>query len=519
MSMICPKCKREYDDDRAFCADDGAALTPVADPLIGKVIADRCRLERKLGQGGMGRVYLAQHTRLPLKTAVKVLHPEVAHDAEAVRRFNEEAERAASIVDEHVVRVHDFGQTRDGLVYIEMEFVEGKTLSEVLEETGPLPPKRVADIIAQIAGALTAAHDRRIVHRDLKPENVMIAPGRDGRDRVKVLDFGIAKVIADGLAQSTKTGAVIGTPDYMSPEQLGGSRDLDQRSDVYSLGLVAFVMLTGQPAFPGELPYERMMRRLTTRPMTLAAVKRDTRWPSALQSALDRALSREADRRYASAMEFSRDFSRAVDGVSSAPFIQRFFPKLPRTRVIQAASGLAAIAVITTAIVAWPRSTASTTPPPKTPPPKTAPSDTTHSGNPPDTTNGHVSVVQPPETVVVPVVVPSAKTPTRRDAGWVHRQLARARELLAGDKPPPQDAYDALRIAKDVLPYTRTVADSVEAQYREMEAYLALTPIDPLAAERACRILRRIQEPAAATPFARGVEGLLSRPEVASTCY
>src|SRR5262249_7108682 len=142
------------------------------------------------------------------------------------------------------------------------------------------------------------------------------------------------------------------------------------------------------------------------------------------------------------------------------------------------------------------------------------------SGNPPDTTNGHVSIVQPPETVVVPVVVPSGKTPTRHDAGWVKRQLARARDLLASpDRTSTADAYKALQIAKDVLPYTRTVADSVEAQYREMEASLALTPPDPQAASRACRILRRIQEPAAATPFARGVEGLLSRPEVASTCY
>jgi serine/threonine-protein kinase len=512
MSKICPKCHREYDDDGAFCADDGTPLTPVVDPLVGQVIANRLRLERKLGQGGMGRVYLAQHIRLPLKTAVKVLHPEVAHDAEAVRRFNEEAERAASIIDEHVARVHDFGRTPEGLVYLEMEFVEGKTLSDLLEETGPLAPMRVADIIAQIAGALTAAHDLRIVHRDLKPENVMISPGREGRDRVKVLDFGIAKVIAEGLAQSTKTGAVIGTPDYMSPEQLGGSRDLDQRSDVYSLGLVAFVMLTGQPAFPGELPYERMMKRLTNRPQTLAAVKRDTRWPTALQSALDRALSREADTRYASAMEFSRDFSRAVEGVTPVPFIRRFLPDFSRRRVVQAASGLAAIVVITAAIIAWPRST-----PVKPPPSETKQSGTTQSEKPPDTTN-RVSIVPPPETVVVPVVVPSVNPSTRHDASWVRRQLDRALRLLApGDKTPPADAHEALRIAKDVLPYARTVADSVEAQYREIEAYLAVTPTDTLAASRACRILQRIQGPARATTFAAGVAAL-SATELVRKC-
>jgi serine/threonine protein kinase len=508
MSMICPKCKREYDDDRAFCADDGAALTPAVDPLVGQVIDNRLRLERKLGEGGMGRVYLAQHIRLPLKTAIKVLHPELAHDADAVRRFNEEAERAARIIDEHVARVHDFGRTPDGLVYLEMEFVEGQTLSDLLDDAGPLPPKRVADIITQIAGALAAAHDLRIVHRDLKPENVMIAPGREGRDRVKVLDFGIAKVIAEGLAQSTKTGAVIGTPDYMSPEQLGGARDLDQRSDVYSLGLVAFVMLTGQLAFPGELPYERMMKRLTNRPQTLAAIKRDTRWPAALQSALDRALSRDADKRYASAMEFAHDFSRAVEGVKPVPFGLRFLPHLSRTQIIQAVSGLAAVAVITTAVVVWRR------PSPPAPTPERA--GPKQSGKPKDTT----LIVQPPDPVVPddPPVGRPANPPPPLAAASVKRQLARVETLLApGAKTTTAEATEALRIAKAVLPYTRTVAESVEAQYDEIEAYLVLTSEDNQAAKRACIILKRISEPARKTPFAQRV-GALSRSTLASAC-
>jgi serine/threonine-protein kinase len=518
MSMICPKCKREYDDDRAFCADDGEPLAPVVDPLVGQVIDNRLRLERKLGQGGMGRVYLAQHIRLPLKTAVKVLHPDVAHDADAVRRFNEEAERAARIIDEHVARVHDFGQTPEGLVYLEMEFVEGTTLSDLLDETGPLPPKRVADIIEQIAGALAAAHDLRIVHRDLKPENVMIAPGREGTDRVKVLDFGIAKVIAEGLAQATKTGAVIGTPDYMSPEQLGGARDLDQRSDVYSLGLVAFVMLTGQLAFPGELPYERMMTRLVKPPRRLAETKRDLRWPAALQSALDRALSRETDRRYASAMEFSRDFSAAVEGVTPARF-GLHFPHLSRTRVIQAVSGLAALAVITTAVVAWPRPT-----PPKPPPGRThRPTlpGPTQSGTQADTINGTGSIDQPPDTVgspLVPPVVPPVDRPARHDATWVKRRLAQANALLApGASTSRADASEVIRIVQDVLPYARTVAESVEVQYDEIEAYLALTPSDPLAATRACRVLHRIRERARATAFSDRV-ARLSATELATRC-
>jgi serine/threonine protein kinase len=329
---------------------------------------------------------------------------------------------------------------------------------------------------------------------------------------VKVLDFGIAKVIAEGLAQSTKTGAVIGTPDYMSPEQLGGARDLDQRSDVYSLGLVAFVMLTGQLAFPGELPYERMMKRLTNRPQTLAAIKRDTRWPAALQSALDRALSRDADKRYASAMEFARDVSRAVEGVTPVPFGLRFLPHLSRTRVIQTVSGLAALAVITTAVVVWRQ--------PSPPGPTPGRAGPKQSGNPKNTTNDHVLIVQPPDPVVPvdPPVGRPANPPQPYAEASVKRQLVRAGTLLApGAKTTSAEATEALRIARAVLPYTRTVAESVEAQYDEVEAYLVLTKDDGKAASRACTILKRIDAPARKTQFAQRVAAL-SASALASAC-
>src|SRR5262245_727008 len=191
MSMVCPKCTREYADGKVFCPDDGTPLKPAVDPLIGRIIADRAEIKKKLGEGGMGRVYLAQHLRLPLQTAVKVLHPQLIHDGNVVRRFYEEAERASLVRAEQVAQDHDFGNTPYALVYLEMEFVDARPLSKLREETGALPPKRVADIVRQISIALSAAHELHLVHRDLKPENVMIGVGRNGSDRVKVVDFGI----------------------------------------------------------------------------------------------------------------------------------------------------------------------------------------------------------------------------------------------------------------------------------------------------------------------------------------
>jgi serine/threonine-protein kinase len=504
--MLCPKCEREYDDGQVFCPDDGEALKPAIDPLIGRVIADRLEIKKKLGEGGMGRVYLAQHTRLPLQTAVKVLHPQLVHDAEMLRRFYDEAERAALIRDEHVAQVHDFGKTPDGLVYLEMEFVDGRPLSKLLEETGALAPDRVADILGQIATALVAAHELRIVHRDLKPDNVMIGTGRDGADRVKVVDFGIAKVMADGVAKSTQTGQVIGTPDYMSPEQLAGARDLDGRSDIYSLGLVAFAMLTGELAFPGELPYERMMKRLAEGPRMLGEAKRDVAWPASLQAAVSRALARAPGERYGTATEFARDLSRAIaDWTPDARAARgRWFRlthvRLPRLRPAYRWAPLPLVLMLGLgAVIYFGRRSSPIPPGPKT--------DTNRStiGSTPDT-----SIRQSAGDVTPP--------PPKRDRRWIQQQLASARALLApGEQTSTADASKALRIAQGVLPYALTVADSVEAQYQQVEAYLVLTAVDDQAAARACRILQRLREPARNTAFAQRVALLASSP-LASAC-
>ena len=311
---ICPQCGTEYELDQRFCPKDGSTLKMQggANDLVGSIIADRYHVLRKLGEGGMGQVYLAEHVKMGRKSAVKVMNPGMVHDADAISRFNREASNASRINHPNVAAVYDFGETGEGLIYLAMEFVEGPSLTKVIEQMGALPPQRAADITRQAGEALTIAHDMGIVHRDLKPDNIMIAKSRDGTDLVKVVDFGIAKAANNEAQKVTKMGLVVGTPEYMSPEQLAGDK-LDGRSDIYSLALVAFNMLTGTLPFPSDSAQEAMIMRLTDKPKTLAEMKPGIPWPADVQAVMDKALEREAPKRYQSASEFGRALYAAVE--------------------------------------------------------------------------------------------------------------------------------------------------------------------------------------------------------------
>ncbi|HEY4137738.1 MAG TPA: serine/threonine-protein kinase, partial [Casimicrobiaceae bacterium] len=279
---VCPQCGTEYPANARFCEIDGTSLRSAGgatNDLVGTIIADRYHVMKKLGEGGMGQVYLVEHVKMGRKSALKVMHPGMVKDVDSISRFNREAANASRIAHPNVAAVYDFGETTDGIIYLAMELVEGPPLTNVIEAQGALPAKRAAEIVRQTAEALAVAHDLGIVHRDLKPDNIMIAKTRDGLDLVKVVDFGIAKA-ADSAAQKvTKTGLVVGTPEYMSPEQLAGDK-LDGRSDIYSLGLVAFNMMTGKLPFPSDSAQESMIMRLTDRPKPLAAMKPDVAWPA-----------------------------------------------------------------------------------------------------------------------------------------------------------------------------------------------------------------------------------------------
>jgi eukaryotic-like serine/threonine-protein kinase len=317
---ICPTCGVEYGDDQKFCPSDGSALRSTQQgDLVGGVVAERYHILKKLGEGGMGAVYLGEHVKMGRKSAIKVMSAQMANDAEAIARFNREAANASRINHPNVCAIYDFGETPDGLIYLAMEFIEGGSLGNVLDHEGALPATRAAAILSQTADALQAAHDLGIVHRDLKPDNIMLARGRDGADVVKVVDFGIAKAMTGEEGQKvTKTGLVVGTPEYMSPEQLSGDV-LDGRSDIYSLALVYYRMVTGTLPFDADNAQEMMIKRLTDEPRSLGTVRPELGAPPALETAVRRALARMPGERYTSAVEFARDVRRATEGMADAP--------------------------------------------------------------------------------------------------------------------------------------------------------------------------------------------------------
>lgn len=328
---ICPVCSTEYADDVRFCPNDGQTLrsSGPAEDLVGQVIADRYHVVKKLGEGGMGQVYLAEHVKMGRRSAIKVMNPSMVHDPDAVARFNREAANASRITHPNVCAIYDFGETPEGLIYLAMEFVEGEPLTDLLAREQTLPLARAASIFLQVADALQAAHDLSIVHRDLKPDNIMLTRARDGSDIVKVVDFGIAKAVGgDDSQKVTKTGLVVGTPEFMSPEQLSGD-PLDGRSDVYSLALVLFKMVTGKLPFEGTTVQDTMVKRLTDDPASLADTRPDLRFPPGLQACLDSALARRPVDRYQSAAKFADD----VAAVLGAPRGGRALPPiLPPTR-------------------------------------------------------------------------------------------------------------------------------------------------------------------------------------------
>jgi serine/threonine-protein kinase len=310
----CSVCGSEFDAAVKFCPNDGTPLRAAesADPLVGQVIADRYQIISTLGEGGMGRVYLAEHVRMGRKCAVKVISPALARTPAAVARFNREAANASQINHPSVVQVYDFGEGPNQTLYLAMEYVEGETMSALVRREGALSVRRAATLTRQVADALTAAHRRGIVHRDLKPDNILVSLQYDGTECVKVVDFGIAKTVqadggdTDSGQNLTTVGVSVGTPEYMSPEQLAGER-LDTRSDLYSLGLLFFHLLTADLPHPRVTSREALVQRLTEQPKTLRDVRPGHQWPPMLQTMLDFALAADPAKRYPSAQEFSLD--------------------------------------------------------------------------------------------------------------------------------------------------------------------------------------------------------------------
>jgi serine/threonine protein kinase len=304
-AMVCGICGTTYGANMRFCPLDGAVLRAVTEgrsDLIGTIVDSRYHLTRKLGQGGMGDVYLGEHLRTQRQCAVKVISRSQSTDPDALGRFLREATNAGKINHPNVATVYDFGETVEGLFYLAMEFVDGEPLSQVLERERALTAARAAEIARQVAEGVSAAHDVGIVHRDLKPGNILITRDRRNADRVKVVDFGIARAPADEQQNLTRTGTIIGTPEYMSPEQLIGD-SVDGRSDIYALGCILFQMVTGEQAFGGPTA-QVISRRLTERPPRPR--EKNATIPQALDDVIVTMLGRTPTERYQS-MEAVRD--------------------------------------------------------------------------------------------------------------------------------------------------------------------------------------------------------------------
>ncbi|HEY6120679.1 MAG TPA: serine/threonine-protein kinase, partial [Pyrinomonadaceae bacterium] len=259
----CPKCGNEYPDTTTLCPADGLALEETDDALIGQTLAGKYRIDEAISAGGMGKVYRGTHVLMDKKVAIKVLRPALAADEKIVARFSREARAASRISHPHAISVTDFGEDEKGRVFLVMEFLQGRTLKEIIRREGPMTLPRVVEIITQVGGALDAAHDQGVVHRDLKSDNIMLL-SNVASDYATVLDFGIAKINEreGGYdADLTAPNLVIGTPQYMSPEQCSQSTAIDSRSDIYSLGVILYEMLVGHVPFAGESPTAIMLKQ------------------------------------------------------------------------------------------------------------------------------------------------------------------------------------------------------------------------------------------------------------------
>ena len=330
----CPACGKVYGEEARFCTRDGSKLIAVPSSPAGRgtvagraerpvelthanltdrVLDGRYQIVRKVGEGGMSFVYLASDIATQEQYAIKVLSAALSSDENAMARLRREASLGMRLAHPNVCHIIRLGETQDGLVYVVMPFVEGEVLSDRNNRLGTLSIAEVVRHVRDIAAGLHVAHELKIVHRDLKPENVMICKQPGGGERAVVMDFGLAKERrADAeLQKLTATGIILGTPEFMSPEQLRG-KQLDGRTDIYSLALVACEMLTGKLPFNGHTQQELMIARLRSEPIPLRKLRPDLEFSESLERVLRKAMERSPDDRYQTALEFAEALSRAV---------------------------------------------------------------------------------------------------------------------------------------------------------------------------------------------------------------
>lgn len=317
----CPKCELCYPDEVNFCPQD-QSQTRTSLPG-GQLLADRYLLEKRLGRGAMGQVYLARDKKFSTrKVAVKtvrqdILNSEDLAEGEAISRFEREAEAAASIQHPNTVSVTDFGESADGVFYLVMEYVEGETLHRLLRREGTLPVKRAVRLLRQISDGVDAAHDIGILHRDLKPANIFIMQKKGGEGFIKVGDFGLAKIVNQTVTDTSSNATpssrgIIGTPEFMSPEQMQPEMGVDVRADIYALGTIAYLMLGGKTPFTGDL-MQLVMQKIMHKPPPLSTLRTDI--PSNVERVVMRALETEAGSRPGTVAEWIGELEKAADDI------------------------------------------------------------------------------------------------------------------------------------------------------------------------------------------------------------
>ncbi len=303
-------------DSVSWLEDSGDSQQTGADPFLHAAcaISDRLEIIGRIGKGGMAVVYKAKHLVMNKLVAVKLLLPHLTSDPTSLKRFQQEAQATATLNHPNIVHIHDCGLT-DGQAFIIMDFIDGQSLEQVIQKEGKFAPERALEIFVQISEALNHAHERGIIHRDLKPSNVMLTSDKNGFDMVKVVDFGIAKLLMNDNGETmqnlTQTGDVFGSPLYMSPEQCSGQK-LDNRSDIYSLGCLMYEVLTGQPPIVGKNFLDTMQKHLTELPAPFVAELTKSALSKRMQVIVFTCLAKEPSARYSSMKAIASDLKTAI---------------------------------------------------------------------------------------------------------------------------------------------------------------------------------------------------------------